>query len=78
MKQTKNQMSKKIDVPIKMEIVDIIIKDKNGNVIKDDLNEWYSKTRPNNFFGWKIFIIGTLIDSGLAPSSTKQLKNLKK
>lgn len=39
MKQTKNQMSKKIDVPIKMEIVDIIIKDKNGNVIKDDLNE---------------------------------------
>jgi len=39
MKQTSNDVYKKIDTPIKMEIVDIVVKDKKGNIIKDDLNE---------------------------------------
>lgn len=39
MKQTSNDVYKKIDAPIKMEIVDIVVKDKKGNIIKDDLNE---------------------------------------
>ena len=32
----------------------------------------------SNFLGRNIFIIGALISKGFAPSSTKQLKNLKK
>lgn len=39
MTQSTNEVYNKIDAPIKMELVDIIIKDKNGNIIKDDLNE---------------------------------------
>lgn len=38
-KDSNNQVSNEINVPIKMEIIDIVVKDKNGNIIKGDLNE---------------------------------------
>ena len=48
------------------------------NKTTDKVTTEFESMELSNFLGRNIFIIGALMPKGFAPSSTKQLKNLKK
>jgi len=47
-----NNVEKVMDSEIEMSYVKIIVKDKDGNIIEDDIDDWCNKTRPNYIFRW--------------------------